>query len=190
MKKKKYMVNLYLVFMSGVAMALATPMVAGIIYWMWRDYNAANVDKLNDFIFVTVGFGSLYLMLPVIAFINAYEYLGTVEITDAGLVFRAPFRRKREFRYEELCEFGIDYGGLSVGRQYWIYFCKAPFDKKYRHSINRMPFNGNWMRIQYREDVYKALYAAAPKAIQKRWDRYSNGIRADGYDKKKSIRIM
>ena len=46
------------------------------------------------------------------------------------------------------------------------------------------------MRIQYREDVYKALYAAAPKAIQKRWDRYSNGIRADGYDKKKSIRIM
>ena len=179
MKKKKYMVNPYLVFMSGVAMALATPMVAGIIYWMWRDYNAANVDKLNDFIFVTVGFGSLYLMLPVIAFINAYEYLGTVEITDAGLVFRAPFRRKREFRYEELCEFGIDYGGLSVDRQYWIYFCKAPFDKKYRHSINRMPFNGNWMRIQYREDVYKALYAAAPKAIQKRWDRYSNGIRAD-----------
>ena len=65
MKKKKYMVNPYLVFMSGVAMALATPMVAGIIYWMWRDYNAANVDKLNDFIFVTVGFGSLYLMLPV-----------------------------------------------------------------------------------------------------------------------------
>ena len=70
MKKKKYMVNPYLVFMSGVAMALATPMVAGITYWMWRDYNAANVDKLNDFIFVTVGFGSLYLMLPVIAFIN------------------------------------------------------------------------------------------------------------------------
>jgi len=100
-----------------------------------------------------------------------FEVFGTVEIIDGGIIFRAPFCKKRVFLYEDMVEFGIDYGWLSVSRQFWIYFAKKPIDPKYRNRINRLKFTKDYMRFQYSKKMYDLVYAAAPKDIKKKWER-------------------
>ena len=100
-----------------------------------------------------------------------FEVFGTVEIIENGFIFRAPFCKKRVFLYEDLVEFGIDYGWLSVSRQFWFYFAKKPIDPKYRNRINRLKFTKDYMRFQYSKEMYERVYAAAPKEAKRRWER-------------------
>lgn len=115
---------------------------------------------------------SLYtLVILTVYFVGRFEFFGTVEIVENGFIFRAPLCKKRVFLYEDLMEFGIDYGWLSVSRQFWIYFAKKPIDPKYRNRINRLKFTKDYMRFQYSKEMYERVYAAAPKEFKKKWER-------------------
>lgn len=114
----------------------------------------------------------LYACLLGVFFFNAYEYCGTVEIREDCLVFKAPFHASIVFCYSEIRDLGIDYGVLSHGKQFWIYFSKEPIDKKYCHRINRLPFSATAMRIQYSSETFDYLVQEIPsKEIVKKLQR-------------------
>ena len=193
MKKKTWFImNPYMMFLAIGFLTMLTAASMYITYLVTDGFMLPFIQVVADenSLGAIAFFYSLTLITAILFCANGFEYFGIVNIKDTGIVFHALFHRKRVFLYKDLQEFGIDYGWLTIDKKYWIYFCKIPLGSKYRHRINRMPFKKYYMRIEYTEKVYQALYDAAPKEIKKQWERHYNGIRAAGYDKKKPIRIM
>lgn len=93
----------------------------------------------------------------IVIFLNAYEFLGYLRICDTEIAFCAPFRKTYRLDYEAIKDIGIDYGCLTVNRQFWIYFGKKRIPSQYVHRINRLPMNQDFMRIQYTPNVLNAL---------------------------------
>ncbi len=122
------------------------------------------------------GYGALYAMLTISVavlielglFIAQFEAFGVMYITDDGLVFRAPFHRTRKLYYKDIKYIGIDYGKLSLTKQFWIYFSLDRIPQKYYHKINRMRQTKRTMRVQYNEKVFKSLIQHLPKPLNKK----------------------
>lgn len=102
-------------------------------------------------------------LIVVLLIKNSYEYFGFVEIHKDRVEFRTLFRESRVFYYRDIKEIGIDYGTLSLGhKQFWVYFGKEKIPNKFFHNVLRMPFTPNLMRIQYRQELYRALIDNMP----------------------------
>ena len=93
---------------------------------------------------------------------NSFEYFGTMEIHPFGLIFRAPFRKRIVFQFDNLADVGIDYGHISGEKQFWIYFSLSKIPVEYWHKINRLPFSTSCMRIQYSQEVMNDLLLYMP----------------------------
>ena len=119
----------------------------------------------------------LILINLILLFCLGYEVFGIMRIEDDGLLFRAPFRKRVKMAYSDIKYMGIDYGLLSLTKQFWIYFGSEPLPMKYRHRINKMKMNGKIMRIQYNQDVFDALVAQMPRDLSKRLGKCYSTIR-------------
>lgn len=124
--------------------------------------------KISEMFFSSEAF-VIYFVTAITVFIvvlfvkNSYEYFGFVEIHEDRIVFHALFRKSRIFYYMDLNDIGIDYGTLSLGhKQFWIYLSKVKISNKFFHDILRMPFSPDMMRIQYRQELYRALIDNMP----------------------------
>lgn len=120
---------------------------------------------------------ALFLSFYALLFGQGYDSFGTMHITSEGLVFKAPFKPTVTIPYEEIKYLGIDYGVLSLTKQFWIYFSCEPIPHKYRHRINRMKMNSGTMRIQYRKELFDALVFHLPRDLSKRMDKCYSTIR-------------
>ncbi len=128
--------------------------------------NGGELQQLLNFIcFVD---GLMLLWWALIFFIAGDQCLGTVEVIENGLIFYAPFRKKRVFLYDELEEFGMDYSWTQGSKTHRLYFCKTPFDPKWRHNILRMSCTKDHMLMAYNETIYRELYDNAPPKVKKR----------------------
>lgn len=125
----------------------------------------------NNYIFGLCLFYALVIFFWAVVFYAHYWNFGTVEITESGLIFRALFGLggKRVFLYDELEEFGMDYSLLQGHKTYRIYFCKKPFDPKWRHNILRIsPHKKDYILMDYNEKIYRELYENVPLKARKR----------------------
>ena len=113
----------------------------------------------------------------ILLFCLGYEVFGTMRIEDDGLLFRAPFRKMVKMKYSDIKYMGIDYGLLSLTKQFWIYFGSEPLPMKYYHRITKMKMNRKIMRIQYNQDVFDALVAQMPHDLSKRLRKCYSTIR-------------
>lgn len=125
----------------------------------------------------------IFVMLPVIVYLavgvrNAHEFWGIVCVTDQKLIVMAPFRKPISFPYEDIADIGIDYGTLIVRDQFWIYIGKSTVPPQYCHRINRLPVNGEYIRIQYSSRVFSALRNKLPNRMKKRLENSQTILRA------------
>ena len=200
-EKKKFLISTYVfalgilyIFMLGVAEVV-------LIHVCWGDFhNSAPAEKLlrvNELSTARDCFSFLKIVLIVLSvewdivavleggilinlillFCLGYEVFGTMRIEDDGLLFRAPFRKRVKMAYSNIKYMGIDYGLLSLTKQFWIYFGSEPLPMKYRHRINKMKMNEKIMRIQYNQDVFDALVAQMPHDLSKRLGKCYSTIR-------------
>ena len=177
-KNKLFLVSPYVFFLSIVAGVI----VSALTIWLLGDQIASAggaAAYFGDEYWRSIFF--LMVICPVIMWItyivDGYQFLGTWRITEEALVFYAPLRKPRVFRYEEIVDMGIDFGYLSLDRQFWIYFGREKLPRKYANRINRLPMSKKYMRVQYSEKVFNALLQNVPSHMRKRVEGMRSTIR-------------
>lgn len=183
MKKRRFLISPYIFMLCVIAGGLIA--LCGVYVF----HNVATgfivVSHENPVPLWTCIEGWLVILFLAILFLSFYGFLfgqgygsfGTMHITNEGLVFKAPFKRTVKMPYKEISFLGIDYGVLSLTKQFWIYFSREPIPLKYRRRINRMKMNSNTMRIQYRKELFDALVLQLPRDLSKRMDKCYSTIR-------------
>lgn len=105
--------------------------------------------------------GGIYM-----AVYSAPYALCSFEIYDCHILCKIPFHRNYKIVYEK-CSIGMDYHIQSGRKVWWIYLCygnKPPYKPKNpANRINAIKCEPGFIRIMYREDVYKALLDILPK---------------------------
>ena len=162
--------------MFSLSVAFTVILTGDVVYCcysMVEEYLIPNGVSWENAVHYEVIQSAIVLAIPLIAWYllaiaNAYEYFGVVKIQDDCLEFHAIFHRPRRLYYCDLQSIGIDYGMLSLTRQFWIYFSKEKIPPKYIHRINRLKFSKTTMRVQYNKNIFAALVYYTPSDISKR----------------------
>ena len=129
------------------------------------------MSLLSEYWLVLVMLLSILVVYLLICFHKAYEYWGYITIDDSKLICHAPFRKPLAYWYSEIQEIGIDYGWLSVNKQFWIYLGTERFPIQYCHRIHHLPISSSFVRIQFSEPVFNALLEQLPRELQKKLRR-------------------
>lgn len=103
---------------------------------------------------------------------HGFEFFGTAEFTESGVVFRAPFRKERVFMYKDLRSFGVDY---SNNKEYCIFFSKEQNGPGGNHIVSTSfpergfyPYSDDYMALRYSKEAYRALCDNVPTEIKNR----------------------
>jgi len=127
----------------------------------------------------------LLLIIPhvtwiVFFYVHAYELFGSVSIKTDCLILRAPLHKTICIRWKEVKELGIDYGMLSVSKQFWIYISNTTIQKQYVHKITNLPFSSSCIRVQYSKHVFNSFIHYLPSDLRKRLLRCTSTLRLHG----------
>ncbi|MCI7019198.1 MAG: hypothetical protein MR913_05195 [Clostridiales bacterium] len=136
----------------------------------------------QDFVGIIM-FGGLLVLCYVAFFVPAFQFFSICVIRENCLELRAPFHHSKRLDYSEIQYVGIDYGVLSLTKQFWIYFSKEPIPMKYYHNIVKMPLSNKMFRIQFSMKTYKLLLENTPLSISKQLEKGWSTIRHYHLDK-------
>lgn len=147
-----------LILCGGLCIFFDTWLLPNSIY-----ANANEIEKLKVYLLMN----GLCAALPLTLMLTGYEFFGFCCICDDRIKFYSLARPPRTLFYSDIKYVGIDFGMLSVTRQFWIYFSKTELPYKYHHRINRVPFTKNTMRVQYNKKTYNILLETLPPKLSK-----------------------
>jgi len=101
-------------------------------------------------------------------------------INEKCISFYAPFRKSVHIQLDTIQYIGIDFGIVSGTRQFWIFFSTKPIPAELIHKIHKIPFNKNFMRIQYTKKKYEELLGFLPETKRKDFIKAATILRIYG----------
>ena len=76
------------------------------------------IDITDPIWFYTIGLLVVtFFAWPILFYLHAYEFGGTVSFTASGIILRAPLRRRIYIDWNHIKDLGLDYGTLSTTKQ-------------------------------------------------------------------------
>lgn len=167
--------NSYLTFMAIFYLFLILPVWGIVVKYEFIDHGRRAPEGMYSGLHLffeehalTFLFAVPIVVTLIVYIVARFQFFGTVEVIENGLILHAPLSKKRVFLYDELEEFGMDYSWTQGRKTHRLYFCKTPFDPKWRHNILRMSCTKDHMLMAYNETIYRELYDNAPPKVKKR----------------------
>lgn len=166
-KRKKFLVSSYLYSLSVLGFVGLILCIFLTVYFLAISCNEHISVFFKSYSVVFIFLGCLVAVYLLVCAKNAYEFWGAVEVTEEELILSAPLKRSLRFRYADIVDIGMDYGWVTVNRQYWIYVGKKQIPHTYCHRINRLPINQEFIRFQFSEDVFWQSIRVYPRGTKR-----------------------
>ncbi len=178
MKKIKVFCDPLATAMASVWLFIAMPFCSAALIYGTLIYEKNGIETVFDVIIVVI-----FYLLDIITYaISIYclpQWFASVKLTNEGIIYQIPFRKKEKMEYDQFNYVKIAYYTHIFKKRYFLVMSKKHIPASVLCNINQLKPDETVVKVSLSKRNYSLLYRVLPDNIKNELKLFYDGCKTD-----------